>query len=80
MTIAAVFIWGSAFTLYTFAAFARSAVSQTCVNNLQDLSQGMLQYSADHDGFLPPSNAWRDLEPFPYAKDIARLPGVDWNS
>ena len=70
VTTAAIFIWGSVFTFYTVVAFARSAVSQSCVINLQELSQGMLQYSADNDGYLPPSHLWLDLEPLPNARDI----------
>jgi prepilin-type processing-associated H-X9-DG protein len=70
VTAAAILVWGSVFTFYTFMATVKAALSQSCVINLQELSQGMLQYSVDNDGYLPPSNAWHDLEPTDRAKDL----------
>ena len=83
VTIAAVFIWGSFFTWPAIVAAQRASLGVACVSNLRQLSQGMLQYSEDHDGYLPPAHAWLDLEPLqnprnfgcPEAMRIDRGPG-----
>lgn len=41
-------------------------VTEICVSRLRSVSQGVLIYAADHDGFLPPAETWVDAT-WPYA-------------
>jgi hypothetical protein len=60
--------------LPVFAGARDSSKNAVCMINLRQSSEGMIQYTADHDDRFPPASHWMDLTRQYVDRDVFRCP------
>jgi prepilin-type processing-associated H-X9-DG protein len=69
-------IMGLAVILFPVFAQAREKARQTsCLNNIKQMSLGMLMYTQDYDGKFPPTPGWMDkIAPYIKKEEVYHCP------